>query len=80
MGAISTANETAITSGKENELWQPAIEIPLSPEMKAKMLEEIEYAAKEGKQITNEEAEVIARASTTTKSWGIRFPVQWIHV
>ncbi|KAI1298328.1 hypothetical protein EDD11_006794 [Mortierella claussenii] len=80
MDVISTENETAITSGKENEIWQPAVEMPLSPEMKAAMLEEIEQAAKEGRKITNEEAEVIARASTTTKSWGIRFPINWIHV
>ncbi|KAF9963932.1 hypothetical protein BGZ70_007093 [Mortierella alpina] len=77
---ISVENETAITTGKEEEIWQPAGEIPLSPEMKAAMLQEIEQAAKEGRQITNEEAEVIARASTTTKSWGVRFPIQWLHV
>ncbi len=77
---ISVENEIAITTGKEEEIWQPAGEIPLSPEMKAAMLEEIEQAAKEGRQITNEEAEVIARASTTTKSWGVRFPIQWLHV
>ncbi|KAF9205013.1 hypothetical protein BGZ49_004590 [Haplosporangium sp. Z 27] len=80
MGSISTENEEALTSGKEQEIWTPDIEIPISPELKAKMLEEIEQSIKEGKQITNEEAEVIARASTTTKSWGIRFPVRWIHV
>ncbi|KAF9560856.1 hypothetical protein EC968_005990 [Mortierella alpina] len=77
---ISVENEIAITTGKEEEIWQPAGEIQLSPEMKAAMLEEIEQAAKEGRKITNEEAEVIARASTTTKTWGIRFPIQWLHV
>ncbi|KAF9289700.1 hypothetical protein BGZ68_008782 [Mortierella alpina] len=77
---ISVENEVAITTGKEDEVWKPAGEIPLSPEMKAAMLEEIEQAAKEGRKITNEEAEVIARASTTTKSWGVRFPIQWLHV
>ncbi|KAI7826153.1 YT521-B-like domain-containing protein [Gamsiella multidivaricata] len=78
---ISTENERAITTGRENEIWQPATEdLPLSPEMKAAMLAEIEQAAKEGRQITNEEAAVIARNSTTTKSWGIRFPIQWMHV
>ncbi|KAG0007587.1 hypothetical protein BGZ80_004482 [Entomortierella chlamydospora] len=81
MDSISTENEAALLStDKKDEIWKPDVEIPLSPEMKAKMLEEIEQAAKEGKTITNEEAEVIARASTTTKSWGIRFPVRWIHV
>ncbi|KAF9937768.1 hypothetical protein BGZ67_000924 [Mortierella alpina] len=77
---ISVENEIAITTGKEDEIWQPAGELSLSPEMKAAMLVEIEQAAKEGRKITNEEAEVIARASTTTKSWGVRFPIQWLHV
>ncbi|KAG0199141.1 hypothetical protein BGX28_007533 [Mortierella sp. GBA30] len=77
---ISVENEITLTTGKEDEIWQPAADIPLSPEMKAAMLEEIDQAAKEGRQITNEEAEVIARASTTTKSWGVRFPIQWLHV
>ncbi|KAF9429343.1 hypothetical protein BGZ76_001435 [Entomortierella beljakovae] len=81
METISTENETLLTTTrKEDDIWQPAIEIPLSPEMKAKMVEEIDQAAKEGRQITNEDAEKIARASTTTKSWGIRFPVNWMHV
>ncbi|KAG0303707.1 hypothetical protein BGZ98_006368, partial [Dissophora globulifera] len=78
---ISVENEIAITTGKEREIWQPTMDISeLSPELKAAMLDEIEQASKEGRQITNEEAEVIARNSTTTKSWGTRFPIQWIHV
>ncbi|KAG0254554.1 hypothetical protein BG011_005657 [Mortierella polycephala] len=80
MDLISTEKEIALTTGKESEIWHPAFEAPLSPEMKAAMLEEIEQTSKEGRQITWEEASVIARASTTTKSWGIRFPIQWIHV
>lgn len=80
MDLISAENEAAIMASREDRIWQPAIEIPLSPEMKAAMLEEIEQAAKEGRQLTYEEAEAISRASTTTKTWGIMFPVQWIDV
>ncbi|KAF9189517.1 hypothetical protein BGZ51_009496 [Haplosporangium sp. Z 767] len=80
MDLISAEKEVALVTGKESEIWHPAFEMPLSPEMKAAMLEEIEQANKEGRQITCEEANAIARASTTTKSWGIRFPIQWIHV
>ncbi|KAI8603305.1 YT521-B-like domain-containing protein [Dissophora ornata] len=80
MAQIPVENETAFAAGKENEIWQPAMDIPLSPEMRAAMLEEIDQAAREGKKTTNEEAGVIARNSTTTKSWGIRFPIRWIHV
>lgn len=77
MDQISLEKEVIMTSGKENEIWQPTVEVPISPELKAAMLEEIEKAEKEGRKVTNEEAEVIARNSTTTKSWGIRFPVAW---
>ncbi|KAG0042099.1 hypothetical protein BGZ83_000891 [Gryganskiella cystojenkinii] len=62
------------------EAWKPSIEIPLSPEMRAAMLEQYENAKAEGKELTNEEAEEIARGSTTTKSWGTVFCVEWIHV
>ncbi|KAF9544820.1 hypothetical protein EC957_011641 [Mortierella hygrophila] len=80
MDLISAENEAAIKAGREDRIWQPAVEIPLSPEMKAAMLEEIEEAAKEGRQLTFEEAETISLATTTTKTWGIIFPVQWIDV
>ncbi|KAF9907168.1 hypothetical protein EC991_011231 [Linnemannia zychae] len=80
MDFISTENEATMMAGREDQIWQPALEIPLSPEMKAAMLEEIEQAAKEGRQLTFDEAEAISRASTTTKSWGIMFPVKWIDV
>ncbi|KAF9131430.1 hypothetical protein BGW39_001810 [Mortierella sp. 14UC] len=80
MDFISAENEATMMAGREDQIWQPALEIPLSPEMKAAMLEEIEQAAKEGRQLTYDEAEVISRASTTTKSWGIMFPVKWIEV
>ncbi|KAF8946798.1 hypothetical protein BGZ47_011384 [Haplosporangium gracile] len=80
MDLISSENEAAIMASREDRIWQPALEIPLSPEMKAAMLEEIEQAAKEGRQLTYEEAEAISRASTTTKTWGIMFPVQWIDL
>ncbi|KAG9064613.1 hypothetical protein KI688_002871 [Linnemannia hyalina] len=80
MDLISVENEAAIKAGREDRIWQPAVEIPLSPEMKAAMLDEIEQAAKEGKQLTFEEAEAISLASTTTKTWGIIFPIQWIDM
>jgi len=80
MDHISVENEVIITTGKENEIWQPTVDVPISPELKAAMLEEIEKAEREGRKVTNEEAEIIARNSTTTKSWGIRFPVKWLCV
>lgn len=81
MGHISKENELAIGTGKETEAWDSTVQVQISPELKALMLEEVERAEKrEGRKITNEEAEVIARNSTTTKSWGIRFPVKWICV
>jgi len=79
MAQISVENEAAL-AGRENEIWQPAMDMPLSPEMRAAMLEEIDQATREGRKITNEEADAIARNSTTTKSWGITFPIRWIHV
>ncbi|KAG0275226.1 hypothetical protein BGZ95_009058 [Linnemannia exigua] len=80
MDLISTENEAAIMASREDRIWQPALEIPISPEMKAAVLEEIEQAAKEGRQLTYDEAEAISRESTTTKTWGIMFPVKWIDV
>ncbi|KAF9923156.1 hypothetical protein FBU30_006758 [Linnemannia zychae] len=80
MDLISAEKEAAIMVEREGQIWQPALDIPLSPEMKAAVLEEIEQAAREGRHLTFDEAEAISRASTTTKSWGIMFPVKWIHV
>ncbi|KAF9953277.1 hypothetical protein BGZ65_004780, partial [Modicella reniformis] len=80
MEQISVENESAMTSGKENDVWEASIDVPISPDMKAAMLDEVEKATKDGRVVTNEEAEVIARNSTTTKSWGIRFPVKWMCV
>ncbi|GJJ74973.1 hypothetical protein EMPS_07331 [Entomortierella parvispora] len=74
---ISSENSLTLEA---NEPWKPSIEIPLSPEMRASLLEEYEQATKEGRQLTNEEAEIIARGSTTTTSWGTVFTVEWIQV
>jgi len=75
--AISSENSLSLEA---NEAWKPSIEIPLSPEMRASLVEEYEQANKEGRQLTNEEAETFALGSTTTTSWGILFTVEWIHV
>ncbi|KAG0354047.1 hypothetical protein BG005_006776 [Podila minutissima] len=80
MGMISKELEDEMDAANSDKIWQPAIDLPLSPELKASMLVAVEEAEKEGKQISTEEAEKIAIASTTTKSWGIKFPIQWIHV
>lgn len=77
--AISSDN-TNTMSLDANDAWKPSIEIPLSPEMRASLVEEYEQATKEGRQLTNEQAEIIAKGSTTTTSWGILFTVEWIHV
>lgn len=79
-GMISKELEDEMDAANSNKIWQPAIDLPLSPELKASMLVAVEEAEKEGKQISTQEAERIALASTTTKSWGIKFPIQWIHV
>ncbi|KAG0341079.1 hypothetical protein BG000_010329 [Podila horticola] len=80
MGMISKELEDKMDAANSDKIWQPAIDLPISPELKASMLVAVEEAEKEGKQISTEEAEKIAIASTTTKSWGIKFPIQWIHV
>ncbi|KAF9215682.1 hypothetical protein BGZ59_000651 [Podila verticillata] len=80
MGMISKELEDEMDAATSDKIWQPAIDLPLSPELKASMLVAVEEAEKEGKPISTQEAEKIALASTTTKSWGIKFPIQWIHV
>lgn len=77
ISAIDADNEP---ESDATEVWKPSIDIPLSPEMRAAMLQEYDQALKDGRQLTNEEVEVIAKESTTTKSWGTIFRVEWIHV
>ncbi|KAF9578900.1 hypothetical protein BGW38_005081 [Lunasporangiospora selenospora] len=77
--SISQEKEQAIEHAREGQTWEPSIEFPISPELRAAALEEIEQAAKEG-HLTFNEAEIIGRASTTTKSWGIEFLIEWIEV
>ncbi|KAG0343525.1 hypothetical protein BG004_005241 [Podila humilis] len=81
MGSISKEFEDEIDNANPPEqAWRPVVDMDLSPEMKASFLVTVEEAAKEGKEISTQEAERIALASTSTKSWGIKFPIQWMHV
>ncbi|KAG0372356.1 hypothetical protein BGX24_000364 [Mortierella sp. AD032] len=80
MDLISAENEAAILASREDRIWKPDLEIPISPEMKAAVLEEIEQAAKEGRQLTYDEAEAISRDSTTTKTWGTMFRIKWMDM
>ncbi|KAF9427029.1 hypothetical protein BGZ94_005634 [Podila epigama] len=80
MDLISKEWEEEKTKSDPNTQWRPVADIPLSPELKASMLQEVEAAEKEGKPLSELEAEQIALASTTTKSWGTKFPIRWLHV